>query len=197
MSTTSPGHDRIDDPPPVAPVATTIKGPTDTVAERPSTVGASPVRRGAGLFRAFWRWHFYASMLVVPVMFLLAVTGLVILYRGVLDPVQHPGVLTVDVPAYGAARPLSAQEAAVRAVHPDARITAVQQGGGDRATFFTVELSGGRTRNVYVNPYTARVTGAVDPEDQWSNIANEIQGTSSTGRSPRSPWATTPCRPAG
>ena len=31
--------------------------------------------RTSGLFRAFWRWHFYASLLVLPVLLVLAVTG--------------------------------------------------------------------------------------------------------------------------
>ena len=32
-------------------------------------------RAPAGLFRAFWRWHFYASFVVIPVFALLSVTG--------------------------------------------------------------------------------------------------------------------------
>jgi uncharacterized iron-regulated membrane protein len=46
-------------------------------------------------------------------MLLLAVTGLVILYKDAVDPVQHPGILTVDVPAHRAPQPPSALEAAV------------------------------------------------------------------------------------
>lgn len=39
-----------------------------------TTAPRDPVRK-SGLFRAFWRWHFYASVLVIPVFALLSVTG--------------------------------------------------------------------------------------------------------------------------
>lgn len=56
-----------------------IEGAPDGVADpRP--------RRGAGLFRAFWRWHFYASAIVIPVLLVLAVTGLIYLFRHQIDP---------------------------------------------------------------------------------------------------------------
>lgn len=186
MSTTSHHTDRVDDPRP------TLDAPADPSADSSPTAAegapasetagvtdraaGSSARRGAGLFRAFWRWHFYASVLVIPVMLLLSVTGLVILYKDTVDPVQHPGVLTVDVPAHGAPQPPSALEAAVKAAHPDAEITAMQQGGDDRAALFTLRLPGDRTRNVYVNPYTATVTGTIDPKGQWSDIVTQIHG---------------------
>ncbi|MBL8931585.1 MAG: PepSY domain-containing protein [Kineosporiaceae bacterium] len=162
-------------PPPEAPSA---------AADEPSVLEGSPDTRvgtsssgSTGWFRALWRWHFYASFLVIPVMFLLSVTGLTILYKWQLDPLFHPGVLTVDVPSQGAARPLSDQEAAVRAAHPNATITAVQQGADNRATFFTVSLGEqAGERNVYVDQYTGAITGEVDPADLPSNLATEIHG---------------------
>ena len=66
----------------------------------PSPSRPAGARRGTGLFRAFWRWHFYASALVIPVLLMLAVTGLIYLFRWQIDPIMHPGVLTVSVPAH-------------------------------------------------------------------------------------------------
>jgi uncharacterized iron-regulated membrane protein len=109
-------------------------------------------------------------------MLMLAVTGLIYLYRWQIDPAMHPGVLTVAVPAHGAPLPLSAQEAAVRVAHPHDPITAVQQGAENRATFFTVSLGKNQSRNVYVNPYTAQVLGTLADEDLLSNIAVKIHG---------------------
>lgn len=159
---------------------TTLTDPPSSVDERtPDELGATPVRttaRSGGLFRAFWRWHFYASILVIPVFAMLAVTGLIILFRWQIDPALNPGVLTVTPPAHGAAVSASRQEAAVLAVHPDATITAVQFGGDNRTTAFTVDLADGSTRNVHVDPWTARVTGEVDPAHLLSNVATEIHG---------------------
>lgn len=137
-------------------------------------------RRSSGLFRAFWRWHFYASVLVIPIMLALAVTGLIYLFRWQIDPAMHPGVLTVTPPATGTYKPYAEQEAAALAAVPGGSVTGLQEGAQDRATIFTV-ASGEDTRNVYVDPYTAKVQGVLQPRDLLSNVAVEIHGTLMTG----------------
>ena len=107
---------------------------------------------------------------------MLAVTGLVILFKWQIDPAFNPGVMTVPPPAFGAPASPSSQEAAVLAVHPGATITAVQFGGEDRTTAFTIDTAEGSTRTVYVNPWTASVTGDLDPASLPSNVATEIHG---------------------
>src|SRR5262245_47956966 len=48
----------------------------------PEITGAAPVRPSSlpALYRAVWRWHFYAGLVVLPFLLVLAVTGLVMLY---------------------------------------------------------------------------------------------------------------------
>ncbi len=150
-----------------------------SVSSRPATpqrAESPPPERKGGLFRAFWRWHFYASVIVIPVFAMLAITGLVILFKWQIDPAFNPGVMTVSTPAFGAPASPSSQEAAVLVAHPGATITAVQFGGEDRATAFTIDTAEGSTRNVYVNPWTASVTGDLDPAKLPSNVATEIHG---------------------
>lgn len=48
------------------------------------------------LYRAFWRWHFYAGLLVMPVLMLMAATGAVYLFSDQIEaalvrPLAHPG----------------------------------------------------------------------------------------------------------
>ena len=71
--------------------------PSTTTARSPGT-GDRPKTRGAGLFRAFWRWHFYASFLVIPVVLVLAVTGLIYLFRFQLEPALHSDLMKVQQP---------------------------------------------------------------------------------------------------
>ena len=60
----------------------------------------APANRSSasGLFRAFWRWHFYASFLVVPIFAMLALTGLIYLFRFQVEPVLHADVMRVQSP---------------------------------------------------------------------------------------------------
>ena len=157
-------------------MSTTLEHPVTPALPTTERAESPPIERTGGLFRAFWRWHFYASIIVIPVFALLAVTGLVILFKWQIDPALNPGVMTVSQPAYGAPAAASRQEAAVLAAYPGATISAVQFGGDDRATAFTIDTAEGATRNVYVNPWTAKVTGDLDPDKLPSNVATEIHG---------------------
>ena len=46
----------------------------------PPPARRAPERPRSGWFRAFWRWHFYASFLVIPVLLVFSVTGLIYLF---------------------------------------------------------------------------------------------------------------------
>jgi uncharacterized iron-regulated membrane protein len=128
-------------------------------------------RRLGNLFPAFWRWHFYASLLVIPALFVLSLSGLLMLYKAQIDPLFHPGIIVVDVPANGVRLPLSQQEAAVEAAYPKRTVVSVTDAKGGTATIFATTVGEG-LRNVYVNPYTAKVTGDLAPLDLPSNIAS-------------------------
>lgn len=145
--------------------------PTDP-PHRPQRSGA---RRRTSWYAAAWRWHFYGSLIVIPVLFVLAVTGLTYLYRAQVDSWTHPGVLAVDVPAGGQRLALSAQEASVRHAFPGSPVLSAVEATGERATKFVVG-SEADSRNVYVDPYTATVTGDLAPSDLVSEWAVQLHG---------------------
>ncbi|GGO88225.1 hypothetical protein GCM10011584_14690 [Nocardioides phosphati] len=151
----------------------------DPVDDSPPTPARRP-RPPAGLFRAFWRWHLYASFLVVPVLLVLASTGLVYLLRFQIEPVLHHDLMKVDVPASGSRLSYDDQAAAVLTAYPDGRIAAVlEPSAPDRSTDFTVSTAAPGTpagedatiREVYVDPWTGKVLGALDPDHTVSGWA--------------------------
>ena len=83
-------------------------------------------------FGAFWRWHFYGALLVIPVLFVLAVTGMTYLFRAQIDAAMHPGVITVAVPDGADRLPLSSQQEAVAAEFPDRSVVSLFDSLGDR-----------------------------------------------------------------
>ncbi|MBK9435938.1 MAG: PepSY domain-containing protein [Micrococcales bacterium] len=137
--------------------------------------------RSSGLYRAFWRWHFYASFLVIPVMLILSVTGLIYMFRFTIDPLMHQGVITVQS-EQGVVQPLSVQQEAVEEAFPDYPVLSALQPSGDRATLFTVADGEETVRSVYVDPYTAQVTGDLNPESLLSNMAVRLHGELMTGK---------------
>ena len=49
-------------------------------------------RKTFDLYRAVWRWHFYAGLLVLPFMITLAITGGLYLFKDELDALIHADV---------------------------------------------------------------------------------------------------------
>ena len=155
-------------------------GPDATTANAgaPGTARPSPgtPRRRTNWYGAFWRWHFYGSVIVIPVLLALSISGLVYLFRAQVDDLTHPGVLTVSVPAGAERMPLSAQEAVVREAFPDRPILSLVDQLGERATVFVTERPDGVRASVYVDPYRGAVTGELTADELLSDWAERVHG---------------------
>lgn len=158
---------------------------TDTLT--PPTPAPTPERRprpkGSGLFRAIWRWHFFASFLVVPVLLVLATTGLIYLFRFQLEPLMHGDLMKVGAPSANALQqPYSAQLAAVRQTYPDVTVVSMAEPREEgRSTVFSVTTADGEGRDVYVDPYGPTVLGSMDPDSTLSGTAVRLHADLMSG----------------
>src|SRR3954454_20413654 len=86
------------------PPASGDPDPPSPPAPAPARTGRSPEEdRKSRFWRTVWRTHFYAGVMVLPVLMVLAVTGLLVLYGdNILD--RTDGDLRLVTPA-GTARP--------------------------------------------------------------------------------------------
>lgn len=123
--------------------------------------------------RAIWRWHFYAGLLVAPVLIILAATGALYLFDREIEGWWNATYARVE-PA-GRAAPLADQERAVRAAFPAAAIRQVRVlHTPTEASEWGITLADGTARKVFVDPYRARVTGSVDPAYQPLDLARRL-----------------------
>jgi uncharacterized iron-regulated membrane protein len=111
----------------------------------------------SGAYRAVWRWHFYAGLLVLPVLMLMALTGALYLFSTEIDAAVY--------------RNLSQVEARAATTPPDRWVAAAEAGTGgkvvnlrlparsDEAVRLTVSLPDGGQRTAFVDPHDARLTG--------------------------------------
>lgn len=155
----------------IPPIPDPVPAPSSPARPARSTKSA------AGWFRAFWRWHFYASFLVIPVLLLLATTGLIYLFRFQLEPMLHADLMKVSVPENIVAQPYAAQERAVERAFPDSTVVSMTESAArDRSTVFSTNLADGSPRDVYVNPYGAEVLGSLNPDTTLSGSAVRLHG---------------------
>ena len=113
----------------------------------------------SSLYRAVWRWHFYAGLLVLPLLIWLAVTGALYVYHDAIDQRVHADLLTV--PAASESAPHSAVLAAALAAQPGNWFKYVPPAAPGRSAEVGVRTADGAKVAVYLNPANAQVLGTL------------------------------------
>ena len=145
----------------------------------------------SALYRAVWRWHFWAGLLAVPLAMFLALTGALYLWKPQFEEWRYRDLLRV--PEAGPVLPAEAQFAAAAAAHPDASavlfnpslepgrtselVLRLGRRGEGQAT-----MGGGDRLSVYVNPYTGAVTGEVLERNRFMKVLHDLHGELLAGR---------------
>ncbi|WP_330330091.1 PepSY domain-containing protein [Streptomyces sp. NBC_00536] len=137
--------------------------PETTPATTPAPA-PRPRRRGAwaALRPLVLRVHFYAGLLMAPLLFVAAATGLMYALSFQAEKVVYSDELTVAHVGQHAL-PLSAQVAAAKGAAPKGEVTAVwpapEADATTRVVMKSPGLADGETLTVFVDPYTADVRG--------------------------------------
>lgn len=117
-------------------------------------------RAGASdLYRAVWRWHFYAGLLVLPFMVTLALTGALYLFDNQIDRIVHSDIKQVAVQPDN---PLTPEQmvAAALTFQPGMAVKFTDPPAPDASTEVTVVTASGARMAVNVDPYDGHVLGA-------------------------------------
>ncbi|MDS9470263.1 PepSY domain-containing protein [Paracoccus sp. MBLB3053] len=124
-----------------------------------STTSARPVMGLSDLYRAVWRWHFYAGLLVLPFMITLSITGAMYVFRDEIDDWYHADLKRVQVQESQRLAPSALVASALDAV-PGSAVKYTGPADAGASSEITVSTAGGRMA-VYVNPYNGLVLGAM------------------------------------
>ncbi|AIR89302.1 PepSY-associated TM helix domain-containing protein [Pseudomonas cremoricolorata] len=119
-----------------------------------------------------WRWHFYAGLFVAPFMILLALTGIIYLFKPQLDPLLYRDLMLVEAGEHRhSADHLLGQ---VQQAYPEGHIGQyLPPAAATRSAQFVVH-DGGRELNVFVDPYSAKLLGAQDGKRNLQAIARAL-----------------------
>ncbi|WP_327000221.1 PepSY domain-containing protein [Dactylosporangium sp. NBC_01737] len=139
-------------------VDTDVSPPAEDEAHRPGPAAG----RSWSIVPLLTRLHFYAGVLVAPLLVLAAVTGLLFVLTPQLDGIVYDKELHVAKVGPGLPKPLSEQVAAAVAAHPAGTLSVVQPAAARDATtkvVFSVPELGEKQHTVYVDPYTGEIRG--------------------------------------
>ncbi|SEM88575.1 Uncharacterized iron-regulated membrane protein [Pseudomonas sp. ok272] len=121
-----------------------------------------------------WRWHFYAGLFVAPFMVMLALTGIIYLFKPQLDPLMYGSLLNVQ-PGH---HTLDADTLLRRVEHayPNGKVSQYLPAvSAERSAQFVLS-DGGRELNVFIDPYQGDVLGEQDAKDNLQAIARALHG---------------------
>lgn len=120
------------------------------------TPAASPV---SDFYRAVWRWHFYAGLLVLPTLALLAITGGLYLFDEELNGVLYPRLERVE-PRPAATAPSAWVAAAERGARGRV-VRIIAPARPDQSAQLVVARPDGARRTAFVDPHEARFLGDI------------------------------------
>jgi len=144
-----------------------------------TTAGLRPRARSIDVYRAVWRWHFYAGLLVLPFLLLLAITGAIYLFHHEIDAYVYRDLRSVPASTSTMQAPSAIADAAVKA-HPGTVFRYVPPASGTASAQVGVRDAAGK-HVVYVNPYTAQVLGTMVDRGGIVWLVRELHGLSYFG----------------
>ncbi|MFO7324548.1 MAG: PepSY domain-containing protein [Pseudomonadota bacterium] len=125
-------------------------------------------------YRTLWRWHFYAGLLVLPFVIVLALSGSVFLFKPQIERWEERAFLGLSA---AETAPPSLQVQAALEAFPGAHLHSYRLPGrpGDAALVHLVLADGGM-RDVFVSP-AGEVLGSLDSQRRIVEVARRIHGT--------------------
>lgn len=142
---------------------------TDLTASRQARASALAV----DTYRAIWRWHFYAGLLAVPFMILLAVTGSLYLFRDEIDHTAFASRTVVTEEATPQQAP-SALIARAQTLYPDALVKAYRPPVSPTASARVTFATDAGAAYVFLNPYTGAVLDTMLKTQEFNEVVRKL-----------------------
>ncbi len=137
-------------------------------------------RPAAGaLYRAIWRWHFYAGLIVAPILLVMALTGSIYLFNSEIEDWLHHDRRFVNVE--GAAMPASHSIAAAQGAQAGQVVSIDMPAMPDRPAEVAIQPASGAPVQVAVEPATMEVLGTYVAGDTLVGLAREIHRSLTIG----------------
>lgn len=148
---------------------------TATIPQAPAV---APVAASA-LYRRVWRWHFYAGLICLPFLALLATTGALYLFKEPIESLLYAPLLHVPAQATPG---LDAQTLLSRALaaEPGQALRFVAPAAPGRSAEVGVRTKGGAVA-VYLDPVDGRVLGTLRDDRRLSDIVRRFHSLAIAG----------------
>lgn len=139
----------------------------------------------SALYRRVWRWHFYAGLVCLPFLALLALTGGLYLFRDPIEAMLYARLQRVEESAAPAldAQSLVARAAAAVGAGPGDAVRFVPPSAPGRSAEVGVRVGGqgNGVTAVYLDPADGRCLGSLPDDERLMNVVKRIHSLAIAG----------------
>ncbi|MFC4402190.1 PepSY-associated TM helix domain-containing protein [Gracilibacillus xinjiangensis] len=128
----------------------------------------------ANIYQIVWRWHFYAGVIIAPILLILAVTGSIYLFKPQIEAFIYADYYQVQ--EQGEKLAPSAHTETVLAEYPDAKITKYRPGEDSTRSAEVRALINGESFTFFIDPYTSGIIGKLNDQHRFIDRVEEFHG---------------------
>ncbi|KGJ03169.1 PepSY-associated TM region [Paracoccus halophilus] len=110
----------------------------------------TPCAASAALYRAMWRWHFIAGLVILPFVVILAITGAIYLFKDEINDAAHSRLRFVEPTS--SQLTLTVLAAAVLDAHPGEVKAYTPPAAANRSAEVDILGEDGLKDTIFVNP---------------------------------------------
>lgn len=138
----------------------------------------------SGMYRRVWHWHFYAGLICLPFIFLLALTGAAYLFHKQIDDVIYARLLLRDAAPGPTLASTQLIAAALRAEPGDVKAITLPD-DDTHSVQVDVTQAGGKVRQVFIDPASGKVLGAIDESARLMTFVKHLHSLTVLGNGGR------------
>ncbi|MBM7578662.1 PepSY-associated TM helix domain-containing protein [Jeotgalibacillus terrae] len=132
-------------------------------------------KKSAKAYQTIWRWHFYAGIIIAPVLLVLAVTGAIYLFKWNIEDFLYEDLYEIE--AEGQQTSPSVLVSNVQALYgEDVAITRYRPGESAERSVEIGISDNGVSKTVFMNPYNGYLVGEINDEERVMDIIEKIHG---------------------
>ncbi|WP_456270976.1 PepSY-associated TM helix domain-containing protein [Bacillus sp. AK031] len=124
------------------------------------------------IYRAVWRWHFYAGILFAPFLIILAFSGAVYLFKPQIESMLYKDLYYVQ--DSGDSLKVSKQIEKVQEEYPGGIITSYKVSDDPSRTTEIGLMENSVMSTVYVNPYSGQIHGSMENSEKFTEIFKKL-----------------------
>ncbi|MCM3759188.1 PepSY domain-containing protein [Alkalihalobacillus oceani] len=125
------------------------------------------------IYQTVWRWHFYAGVIFAPIIFILAFSGGVYLFKPQIEAYLYQDLIKVNE-VEDTRLSYTDQMNRVREQYPDAQISSVTIPEDKERTIEFAIRESGVAASVFVNPYNGQIQGALENDQKVTEIFKKL-----------------------